>query len=106
VFADLGPGVMFRLGFLLFAVVAAAGLSLGLSPLASADDTDTQFIGEVSYFLPHTYLDPATIKAVIADANKVCAMSDAGFADEAMEFINSKWEPSDIYGFLLAATKA
>ena len=33
-------------------------------------------------------------------------MSDAGFADEAMEVINSKWNPSDIYGFLLSATKA
>ena len=49
----------------LIAVVAAAGLSLGLAPLASADDTDTQFIGEVSHYLPSTYLDPATIKAVI-----------------------------------------
>jgi Probable Zinc-ribbon domain len=42
------------------------------------------------------------INALIADANKVCAMSDAGFKDEAMEFIDGKWDPSDIYGFWLA----
>ena len=59
---------MLRLGLPLFAVIAAAGISLGSPPLASADDPDTVFIGEVSYFLPGTYLNPATIKAVIADA--------------------------------------
>jgi hypothetical protein len=91
----------------LIAAIAAVGLSLALSSLVSADDTDTQFIGAVSFFLPHNkYLDPATINALIADATKVCAMSDAGFSYEAMEFINSKWDPSDVYGFMGAATRA
>jgi len=33
-------------------------------------------------------------------------MSDAGFSEEAGEFIVSKWHPSDSIGFMLAATKA
>jgi hypothetical protein len=106
VFAELGTGVLLRLGLPLFAVIASAGISLGLTPLASADDTDTEFIGEVSYFLPGTYLNPATVKALVADANKVCAMSDAGYSEEAREFINSKWNPSDSFGFMAAAIKA
>ena len=87
-------------GSLIFAVTCAP------LPLAAADDTDTQFIGEVSFFLKGTYLDPPTVKALIADANKVCAMSDAGFSEEAREFINSKWNPSDSFGFMAAATGA
>lgn len=84
---------MLRLRVPMIALVAATGLGLGLSPTAMADDRDTQFIGEVSYFLPGTYLDLPTINALIGDANKVCAMSDAGFSEEAREFIVSKWHP-------------
>jgi hypothetical protein len=90
----------------LFVAVASTGLSLGLSPLASADDADTQFIGEVSYFLKGQYLDPATIKALVMDANKICDMSDAGFKDQAMVYIDSKWDPSDSIAFMAAATRA
>jgi hypothetical protein len=54
--------------------------------VALADDTDSEFIGEVSFFLPQRYLDPATIRALVADAKKICAMSDAGLSDEAMAF--------------------
>lgn len=37
-----GTGEMFRLVFLLFAVIAAAGIALGSPPLASADNYATQ----------------------------------------------------------------
>jgi hypothetical protein len=97
---------VFRLHVPLIAAVVAASLSLGLSPSAFADDTDTQFIGDVSFYLQGTYLNSATINALIADANKVCAMSNAGFSEEAREFIVSKWHPSDSFGFMMAATKA
>jgi hypothetical protein len=58
--------------------------------MALADDTDTQFIGEVSFYLPGRCLNAETVTVLIADANKVCAMSDAGFFYEALEFIRSK----------------
>jgi hypothetical protein len=87
-------------------VVLLAAAAFG-APIAQAEpDSDAQFIGEVSFYLQGTYLDPATINALIADANKVCAMSDAGFSEEAREFILSKWHPSDSFGFMGAATKA
>ena len=89
-------------------VAAAMTAVLSLVPSASAfgDDADTQFIGEVSFFLRGNYLDPPTISALIGTAKTVCAMSDAGFSDEAMEFINSTWDPWDPSGFMLASTKA
>ncbi len=44
---------------------------------------------------------PATINALIADANKVCANSDAGFSYEARDFVIKKWHPSDSFGYML-----
>jgi hypothetical protein len=103
----LGQGVRrLRLRVPLIAAVIAAGLSLGPSPWASADDPDTQFIAEVPSFLNGRFLDPATTKALIVDAKMVCAMSDTGSSYDAMELINTRWKPSDIYGFMRAATKA
>lgn len=87
-------------------ITALAAANLALAPGAFADDADTQFIGEVSFFLPDTYLDPPTIRALIDDARKVCSMSDAGFSDEAMQVIDARWDPADIFGFMGAATRA
>jgi hypothetical protein len=90
----------------MFVAVAVIVSAILVAAPVSADDTDTQFVGEVSFFLRGTYLDPATIKSLVADAKKVCAMSDAGFSDEAMMFAESKWHPSDPFGFMGAATRA
>jgi hypothetical protein len=98
-------GILYRFRVSMIAVVAAAGLSMGLSPPAFADDTDTQFIGEVSNYVHGTFLDPPTINALILDAKKVCAMSDAGFKNEALVYIESKWH-GDPIGFMQAATRA
>jgi hypothetical protein len=76
------------------AAIAAAGLSMGLSPLAFADDTDTQFIGEVSFFLPGKYRNPPTIKALITDAKKVrdggWLHAVAGWSQPGQRQVNSR----------------
>jgi hypothetical protein len=90
------------------AAVAIVASSVGLSPAASADDADIEFIGGISNYFREsgTSLDSQTIKALIADAHKACAMSDAGFSYEASEFIKSKWPMVDRFGFMLSATNA
>lgn len=88
------------------AVPLISSAFLVFAPSAAADTTDAQFIGEVSFYLSDRFLDAASTDALIADAKKVCAMSDAGFADESMQFIDSRWDPTDPFGFMLAATRA
>lgn len=88
-----------EIGHYLVAGTVGVALVLGSSPSASADDIDKHFIGEVSFFLRGKYLDPATITAIITVALKVCAMSDAGFSNTAMEFITSNWTRQEAVGF-------
>lgn len=89
-----------------YLAAALAAASLLAAPPASADSTDAQFIGEVSFYMGGRYLDPGTTNALIVDAKKVCTMSDAGFSGEALVYIQGKWHPSDSIGFMQAATKA
>lgn len=86
--------------------VAIVSSSVGLASVASADNADVEFIGGVSRYFNGASLDSQTIHDLIADAHKVCAMSDAGFSHEASEFIANKWPTVDRYGFMWSATNA
>jgi hypothetical protein len=89
-----------------FATLGMVVSSVGLSPAASADNADTEFIGGIARYFNPASLDSHTLNALIADAHQVCAMSDAGFSQEASEFIHSKWPMVDRFGFMWSATNA
>jgi hypothetical protein len=90
----------------LFAAVAIGASSVGLPPVALADNADTEFIGGIARYFHGASLDSQKLDALIADAHKVCAMSDAGFSDEAAQFISNKWPSVDRFGFMYSATNA